>query len=145
MPEENEDEKIQLAWMLSHPVFDKDFEMEETKKAAEKHAVKNAKQTKRKRSPASWNMPLPEQEIDLHGYSAEEAAASLEDMFDAMHLAGMSVLRIIHGGGNPAYGNVKHIIDRKVRSEWKGKIEFYKTEPDNAGASILKLAKHIKK
>ena len=56
-------------------------------------------------------------------------------------IAGLSVLRVIHGGGNPEYGNVKRIIDRKVRSEWKNRVIFYKVEPDNAGSSIMKIGK----
>jgi hypothetical protein len=56
-------------------------------------------------------------------------------------IAGLSVLRVIHGGGDPEYGNVKRIIDRKVRSEWKNRVVFYKVEPDNAGSSIMKIGK----
>lgn len=138
---QNEDERIQLQWMMNHHVFDKDYV--ENVKAEEERKLEEQRQKERKfcRSPASWDLPMPEQEIDLHGYTSEEAAAAIEEMMTAMNRAGMTVLRVIHGGGNPEYGNVKHIIDRKVRSEWKGKIIFYKTEPDNAGASIMKLAK----
>ncbi len=136
---QNEDERTQLAWMMSHHVFDKDYI--ENVKAEEERVLeeKKRKEQKFRRSPASWDLPLPEQEIDLHGYSADEAAAAIEEMMEAMTRAGMTVLRVIHGGGNPSYGNVKHIVDRKVRSEWKGRVLFYKTEPDNAGSSIMKL------
>lgn len=138
---QNEDELIQLQWMMNHHVFDKDY-IEKTQAEEERKLEEQKRKEKKfRRSPASWDLPLPEQEIDLHGYTAEEAAASIEEMMDAMTRAGMTVLRVIHGGGNPEYGNVKHIVDRKVRSEWKGRILFYKTEPDNAGASILKLLK----
>ncbi len=137
---QNEDEQTQLEWMLRHPIQDKDFIQNELEAAEQANAQRLKKEIKYRKSPASWNMPIPEQEIDLHGYTADEAGAALEEMFEAMTQAGMSVLRIVHGGGNPAYGNVKRLIDRKARSEWKNKILFYKTEPDNAGSSILKLA-----
>ena len=84
---------------------------------------------------------MPEDEIDLHGFTADEAAEAVERRIDDLLIAGLSVLRVIHGGGNPEYGNVKHIIDRKVRSEWKNKVVFYKVEPDNAGSSIMKIGK----
>lgn len=136
----NDDEKFQLAWMMSHPVRNKDREQAEAEEAAKPQLRLKQKGKKQRRSPAAWELPPPEQEIDLHGYTAEEAAAAIEDMMEAMQRAGMSVLRVIHGGGNPAYGNVKKIVDRRVRSEWKGKVLLYKTEPDNAGSSIMKFA-----
>lgn len=136
----DDDEKFQLSWMLKHPVFDKDRELAEAEEARDPQLGTKPRGKKQRRSPAAWELPLPEQEIDLHGYTAEEAAAAIEDMMEAMQRAGMSVLRVIHGGGNPAYGNVKKIIDRRVRSVWKGRVLLYKTEPDNAGSSIMKFA-----
>ena len=63
------------------------------------------------------------------------------DAENAAAIAGLKVLRVIHGGGNPSYGNVKRIIDRKVRSEWSNRIRLYKVEPDNAGSSIMIIGK----
>ena len=59
------------------------------------------KKFKPRKNPAAWNFPEPEEEIDLHGYVAEEAAAAVENLMEGMKRAGLSVLRIIHGGGNP--------------------------------------------
>ena len=73
--------------------------------------------------------------------TADEAAEAVERRMSQMSIAGLSVLRVIHGGGNPAYGNVKKIIDRKVRSEWRNRVVFYRTEIENAGSSILKIGK----
>ena len=92
-----------------------------------------------RRSPSAWELPVPEDEIDLHGMTADEAAEAVERRIDDLLIAGLKVLRVIHGGGNPEYGNVKRIIDRKVRSEWKNRVVFYKVEPDNAGSSIMKI------
>ncbi|WP_308603073.1 Smr/MutS family protein [uncultured Fibrobacter sp.] len=134
----NEIEKMQLAWMDVHPIQDKDGIIEEAK-AEEEKKREQVKKFKPRKNPAAWNFPEPEQEIDLHGYVAEEAAAAVENLMEGMRRAGLSVLRIIHGGGNPEYGNVKRIIDQKVATVWRHKVSFYKTEPNNSGSSIMKI------
>lgn len=134
----NEIEKMQLAWMDMHPIQDKDGIIEEAK-AEEEKKREQVKKFKPRKNPAAWNFPEPEQEIDLHGYVAEEAAAAVENLMEGMRRAGLSVLRIIHGGGNPEYGNVKRIIDQKVATVWRHKVSFYKTEPNNSGSSIMQI------
>ncbi len=134
----NEIEKMQLVWMDMHPIQDKDGIIEEAK-AEEEKKREQVKKFKPRKNPAAWNFPEPEQEIDLHGYVAEEAAAAVENLMEGMRRAGLSVLRIIHGGGNPEYGNVKRIIDQKVATVWRHKVSFYKTEPNNSGSSIMKI------
>ena len=134
----NEIEKMQLAWMDMHPIQDKDGIIEEAK-AEEEKKREQVKKFKPRKNPAAWNFPEPEQEIDLHVYVAEEAAAAVENLMEGMRRAGLSVLRIIHGGGNPEYGNVKRIIDQKVATVWRHKVSFYKTEPNNSGSSIMKI------
>ena len=134
----NEIEKMQLAWMDMHPIQDKDGIIEEAK-AEEEKKREQVKKFKPRKNPAAWNFPEPEQEIDLHGYVAEEAAAAVENLMEGMRRAGLSVLRIIHGGGNPEYGNVKRIIDQKVATVWRHEVSFYKTEPNNSGSSIMKI------
>ena len=134
----NEIEKMQLAWMDMHPIQDKDGIIEEAK-AEEEKKREQVKKFKPRKNPAAWNFPEPEQEIDLHGYVAEEAAAAVENLMEGMRRAGLSVLRIIHGGGHPEYGNVKRIIDQKVATVWRHTVSFYKTEPNNSGSSIMKI------
>lgn len=139
----NAEEEFQLQWIANHRMEDKDALL---KKQAEDEAAASPKARltrgkKMRRSPSAWELPMPEDEIDLHGFTADEAAEAVERRIDDLLIAGLSVLRVIHGGGNPEYGNVKHIIDRKVRSEWKNKVVFYKVEPDNAGSSIMKIGK----
>lgn len=139
----NEEEKIQLAWMATHYITNKDKEAEANKVFISK--PKQEKKKSSKRNPSAWNLPLPEQELDLHGYGIDEALAAIEEMFLAMKLAKMTVLRLIHGGGHPSSGQIKKAIEQKVRSEWKGKVRFYATEPNNAGASIIQLLKQENK
>lgn len=138
----NEEERFQLEWIMNHHMEDKDKEAQFAAQAEEASKPKRSPRGKKMgRSPSSWDLPVPEDEIDLHGYTSEEAAAAVERRIDDLLIAGLSVLRVIHGGGNPEYGNVKHIIDRKARTEWSNRITLYKVEPDNAGSSIMKLGK----
>lgn len=137
-----ENEKLQMEWMSHHPMHDKDEFADAIKKEEDKKAARISHYQKPKKNPAAWNFPEPEQEIDLHGYVSEEAAAAVENLMAGMQRSGLSVLRIIHGGGNPEYGNVKYIIDKKVATVWKHRVVFYKTEPNNAGASIMKIGKN---
>lgn len=141
----NDEEKFQLEWMQNHHMEDKDEQMmlqaEAEAEAKAKQLVRGPRGKKMRRNPAAWELPMPEDEIDLHGFTADEAAEAVERRIDDLLIAGLSVLRVIHGGGNPEYGNVKHIVDRKVRSEWKNRVIFYKVEPDNAGSSIMKIGK----
>ena len=84
---------------------------------------------------------LAEIQAEAEAEARPQRATRGKKMRDDLLIAGLSVLRVIHGGGNPEYGNVKRIIDRKVRSEWKNRVVFYKVEPDNAGSSIMKIGK----
>ena len=135
----NEEELFQLEWIKNHHMEDKDKALDAEK--ADAPTEKKVFKGRKVRNPASWGTPLPEDEIDLHGMTADEAAEAVERRMSQMSIAGLSVLRVIHGGGNPAYGNVKKIIDRKVRSEWRNRVVFYRTEIENAGSSILKIGK----
>ena len=140
----NQEEEFQLEWLKNHRVEDKDEQME---KLAESEAAarptRSPRGRKMRRNPSAWEQPIPEDEIDLHGMTSDEAAEAVERRIDDLMIAGLKVLRVIHGGGNPSYGNVKRIIDRKVRSEWSNRIQLYKIEPDNAGSSIMILGKPL--
>ena len=130
----NQEEEFQLQWINNHHMEDKDAQMQ---KEAESAAA-----ARPSRAPRGRKMRRnPRDEIDLHGMTSDEAAEAVERRIDDLMIAGLKVLRVIHGGGNPSYGNVKRIIDRKVRSEWSNRIQLYKVEPDNAGSSIMILGK----
>lgn len=139
----NEEEQFQMEWIRNHHMENKDEQMrlEAEKEAAARPRTRSPRGRKMRRSPAAWELPVPEDEIDLHGMTSEEAAEAVERRIDDLMIAGLKILRVIHGGGNPSYGNVKRIIDRKVRSEWSNRVQLYKVEPDNAGSSIMILGK----
>ena len=138
----NAEEEFQMQWIMNHRMEDKDEVMQKQAEAdAAVRPARMARGRKMRRNPAAWDLPMPEDEIDLHGMTADEAAEAVERRIDDLNIAGLKVLRVIHGGGNPSYGNVKRIIDRKVRSVWSNRIRLYKVEPDNAGSSIMVLGK----
>ena len=137
----NQEEEFQLQLINSHHMEDKDKEMQQQAEAATVHPARSPRGRKMRRNPSAWELPVPEDEIDLHGMTSDEAAEAVERRIDDLMIAGLKILRVIHGGGNPSYGNVKRIIDRKVRSEWSNRIQLYKVEPDNAGSSIMILGK----
>jgi len=138
----NAEEEFQMQWIMNHRMEDKDEQMQKQAEAdAAVRPARTLRGRKMRRNPAAWDLPMPEDEIDLHGMTADEAAEAVERRIDDLTIAGLKVLRVIHGGGNPSYGNVKRIIDRKVRSEWSNRIRLYKVEPDNAGSSIMILGK----
>lgn len=139
----NEEEQFQMQWIMNHRMEDKDLQQQlaDEAEAAARPQNKTFRNRNARRNPASWELPIPEDEIDLHGMTSDEAAEAVERRIDDLLVAGLSILRVIHGGGNPEYGNVKHIIDRKVRSEWKNRVLLYKVEPENAGSSIMKIGK----
>ena len=140
----NAEEEFQMQWIMNHRMEDKDEQMQKQAEAdAAVRPVRMVRGRKMRRNPAAWDLPMPEDEIDLHGMTADEAAEAVERRIDDLNIAGLKVLRVIHGGGNPSYGNVKRIIDRKVRSEWSNRIRLYKVEPDNAGSSIMVLGKPV--
>ena len=138
----NAEEEFQMQWIMNHRMEDKDEQMRvDAENAAVMRPARLARGRKMRRNPAAWDLPMPEDEIDLHGMTSDEAAEAVERRIDDLMIAGLKILRVIHGGGNPSYGNVKRIIDRKVRSEWSNRIQLYKVEPDNAGSSIMILGK----
>ena len=138
----NAEEEFQMQWIMNHRMEDKDEQMRvDAENAAVQRPARLARGRKMRRNPAAWDLPMPEDEIDLHGMPADGAAGAVERRIDDLTIAGLKVLRVIHGGGNPSYGNVKRIIDRKVRSEWSNRIRLYKVEPDNAGSSIMIIGK----
>ena len=76
----NAEEEFQLEWIKNHPMQDKD-ELAEIQAEAEAEAKpqRAARGKKMRRNPAAWEMPNPEDEIDLHGLTSEEAAEASSD------------------------------------------------------------------
>lgn len=135
-PMPGEGEQAVLDWLRTHHLPDKDAQA-----AVQPAAIPKSRIAQRtSRNPAAWDFPFPELEIDLHNHTVDEALARIEEAMDVMEKARFTCLRIVHGGGNPGYGPIKRALDRQFRTVWKHRVIFYRTEPDNMGSSLIKLA-----
>src|SRR5574344_1324358 len=92
----NEEEEMQLAWIQTHPMIDKDLEHKSTTRLTR---TKRTNSKKIKKFLQDNPFGEPEQEIDLHGCEGLEAVEKVDSLIHAMIPAGYKVLRIIHGGG----------------------------------------------
>jgi DNA-nicking Smr family endonuclease len=70
-----------------------------------------------------------DEEVDLHGYTANEARHRLQSLWATRRWLGMQRVRIIHGTGAVLYRVVREWCDEKA-IEWT-------TEPHNTGVTIL--------
>jgi hypothetical protein len=73
------------------------------------------------------------EEIDLHGYTANEARHRLQSVWATRRWQGMQRVRVIHGTGAVLYRVVRDWCDEKA-IEWT-------TEPHNPGVTILHPAR----
>lgn len=130
-----EGEKTVLDWVHSHAIPNKDV-------ALESHSVLKpavSKQKKGARHPSSWDLPLPDLEVDLHHHTVDEALAVIDETLISMEKAHLYCLRIVHGGGHPGYGLIKKALDRQFRTVWRHRMEHFVTEPHNVGSSLVIL------
>ena len=75
----NAEEEFQLEWLKNHHIEDKDEQMrKEAEAAAAERPAHGTRGRKMRRSPSAWELPMPEDEIDLHGMTADEAAEAVE-------------------------------------------------------------------
>ena len=94
----NAEEEFQMQWIMNHRMEDKDELMQKLAEAdAAVRPARMARGRKMRRNPAAWDLPMPEDEIDLHGMTADEAAEAVERRIDDLTIAGLKVLRVIHG------------------------------------------------
>ncbi|HQB64506.1 MAG TPA: Smr/MutS family protein [Fibrobacteraceae bacterium] len=138
----NEEEEMQLAWIQTHPMIDKDLEQKSTKRLTR---TKRTNSKKIKKFLQDNPFGEPEQEIDLHGCEGLEAVEKVDSLIHAMIPAGYKVLRIIHGGGNLKYGNVKRFVDHHIKTRLKHLVAYYGLERNNPGSSLLKIKSDIEK
>jgi DNA-nicking Smr family endonuclease len=86
-------------WLRDGEIYDKDADMEKTPAPGEQ----------RRRLLRS----RPDDTIDIHGLTSEEAQISLDNFFTNAKNSGFKKLRIIHGKGNHSKGEA--VLGRTVR------------------------------
>lgn len=135
--EKNKDNKIQIEHMKRTFIENKD--LNENLNSANKR--NKFTQKKKKRNPKISTWSSVDEEIDLHGKEAEEAAHEVEEFIKTMLKSEGETLRIVHGGRIANYGSVKKALDKLLREKLKKHISKYFLEEKNEGSSIVILKK----
>jgi hypothetical protein len=76
----------------------------------------------------------PSDEIDLHGYTVEEAVAALDAFINDALLASASEVRIIHGRSG---GRIKQAVHARLRDLLP--VSSFRLDPRNPGVTIVSL------
>ncbi len=79
-----------------------------------------------------------DEDLDLHGLGIAEALAQAEMALSRWSRAG-GRLRLIHGHSSGSADSIKGALRRNLESVWKGRIESYRPEPGNPGATLVKV------
>jgi DNA mismatch repair protein MutS2 len=72
--------------------------------------------------------------IDLHGRTAIEAEAAVDELIDDAALAGLPTVRIIHGRRG---GRVKRAVHARLRQ--LPSVRAFRIDPTNPGVTIVEL------
>jgi len=123
---------VQLAWLQSNYVFDKD-------KAALPRKNVHVKKTKKKSRKFNIEEPIADSEIDLHELGLEEAICKVELELELAKKNKWKRIRIVHGIGAKSGGIIRKALEQKFRSEWSGLISEYHYERNNRGSSLATL------
>lgn len=102
------------------------------------------KKAKRKESGSAQPVPglsaQADEELDLHGLAVDEAMAQVELAMERYRRRPGARLRIIHGQSNGLQGTIKGSLRRNLETIWKGRIDSFRPEPGNPGATLIRLA-----
>ncbi len=79
-----------------------------------------------------------DEELDLHGLTIAEAMAQVEMALARWSRAG-GRLRCIHGHSSGIADSIKGALRRNLGSVWKGKVDAFRPEPGNPGATLIRV------
>ncbi len=82
-----------------------------------------------------------DEEIDLHGMTVDEAMAQVELVINRHRMARSATVRIIHGKSSGNQNSIKGALHRNLQSRWRNRIQNFRTEPGNPGATLLLLGR----
>jgi DNA-nicking Smr family endonuclease len=125
------------AWLRINGVYDKDAENPE---AEERQAAERRRRLRMKK---------PDAILDLHGFTRDEAWASMETFFDESRRQGLEKVLLIHGKGNHSEGEA--VLKRAVlqfieKCSYAGESGQPNAELGGSGATwvLLKATVHGK-
>lgn len=81
-----------------------------------------------------------EEEVDLHGLAVDEAMVAAEQALKRHAARRGAVLRFVHGHSSGASGSIKGELKRRLETVWRNRIQAFRPEPGNPGATLVKLA-----
>lgn len=82
-----------------------------------------------------------EEEVDLHGLAVDEAMVAAELALKRYAKMPGAVLRFVHGHSSGSSGSIKGALKRNLETVWSGRVQGFRPEPGNPGATLVKLAK----
>ncbi len=80
-----------------------------------------------------------EEEVDLHGLAVDEALVQAELALERHRGRAGAVVRLIHGHSSGTAGSIKGALLRQLAGPWKGRVESFRPEPGNPGATLVRL------
>ena len=101
----------------------------------EKYDLDHAPRFKKKKKPARKASREPEDALDLHGLTVEEAAMRIRSFLLTSKLKGHYLVKIIHGKGlhSPGEAKLKSLVVEFLNREGKRMISSWQHAPPNQG------------
>ena len=113
-----------VAWLHNHDVSLDD-----------KYDLKNAPHHPQKKNKRRETSGEPEDTLDLHGLTVEEAAKEIKSFVLSCKLKGYYIVKIIHGKGlhSPGEAKLKRLVEEYLNGDGKKMISSWKLAPHNMG------------
>jgi DNA-nicking Smr family endonuclease len=113
-----------VKWLSSHDVS-----------LDEKYDLEHAPRHRKKKKPPSVASREPEEALDLHGLTVEEAASELKSFILGCKLKGCYLVKVIHGKGlhSPGEAKLKGLVADYLNHDGKNLISSWRCASPNQG------------
>ncbi len=133
-------ERMMAQYLDRHGVWDKDKLPESRPAARREYSKPHLRPAKKESRSLAYAERPADLEIDLHGFTVDEAEYEFERALKELDIRGLKSLRLIHGGRSGQYGPVKQKLDYLIYRVYKSKIARVLRDPHNDGATWIELA-----
>jgi DNA-nicking Smr family endonuclease len=152
-------EQFLLDYVQRHPMTDKDAllaapnapashasSFNNTNNSSSSSSSSNTRAGKKnKKRRSAYTETECDVQTDLHGLTVEEALYRIEEYMHMMQKAGLSTLRIVHGGGHSGFGPIKKALYRNFKGKWRHFMVAFGLEQGNAGSTLVHIKQANKK